>query len=129
MRKSLLFALSIVGIAFAATAPAQAQDAGDPERGRKVFNRCKACHTIDAGKPHRVGPNLHDVVGRTVGTADGFRYSKAMKAADFTWDGERLEAYLTNPRKYLPGNRMTFPGLRKEQQRADVIAYLMSMSE
>lgn len=129
MRSSLLTVLAIAGIAVAAVAPAHADDAGDAEHGRKVFNRCKICHTIEAGQPNRTGPNLHGVVGRKIGSVKGFRYSKAMKKADFVWDEERLDAYLANPRKYLPKNRMSFPGLKKAKDRADVIAYLKSMSK
>lgn len=79
--------------------------------------------------PTGTGPNLHGVVGRKIGSVKGFRYSKAMKKADFVWDEERLDAYLANPRKYLPKNRMSFPGLKKAKDRADVIAYLKSMSK
>lgn len=72
-----------------------------------------------------MGPNLHGVFGRTVGTADGFQYSRALEAEDFVWTPERLEEWLANPGDYLPGNRMTFAGVRRPADRHAVIAYLM----
>jgi cytochrome c len=112
--------------AFALAAPALAQD-GDAEAGEKVFRKCAACHTAEADGPNRVGPNLHGVVGRTAGTVEGFKYSEAMvKAGEegHVWTPENLAAYLENPKETIPGNKMTFAGLKKPEERADVIAYL-----
>lgn len=95
------------------------------EAGRRAFAQCRSCHVIQAGAPHRVGPNLHAVFGREVGTADGFTYSQAVQDADFVWDAERLNNWLENPQTFLPGNRMAFAGVRDETQRRDLIAYLM----
>lgn len=95
------------------------------EAGRRVFAQCRACHTLDAGAGNRVGPNLHLVFGREIGTAPGFTYSPAALAGDFTWDAERLDQWLANPQGFLPGNRMAFVGVREPTQRRDVIAYLM----
>ena len=95
------------------------------EGGRRVFAQCRSCHTIDAGAGNRVGPNLHHVFGREAGTAEGFRYSDAVMAADFTWDASRLDHWLANPQDFLPGNRMAFVGVRDATQRRDLIAYLM----
>jgi cytochrome c len=95
------------------------------EAGRRVFAQCRSCHTIEAGAPHRVGPNLHGVFGREIGTAEGFNYSAPVQAEDFRWDAERLDHWLANPQTFLPGNRMAFAGVRNELQRRDVIAYLM----
>lgn len=97
--------------------------AGDAALGEKVFLRCKACHTLEAGA-HKVGPSLAGVFGRKAGSAEGFKYSEPMAKADIVWDDATLDAYLANPKKYIPGNRMAFPGLSKEQDRANVIAYL-----
>ena len=96
---------------------------GDAKKGKKVFRKCKACHVVDKEK-NKVGPHLVGIVGRASGSVDGFKYSKAMAGADLTWDAETLAGYLANPKKYMPGNKMAFGGLRKEEQVADVIAYL-----
>jgi cytochrome c len=99
------------------------------EAGRRVFAQCRSCHTIDDGAPHRVGPNLHGVFGREIGTAEGFNYSQAVQAADFEWDAAQLDHWLANPQTFLPGNRMAFAGVRDATQRRDLIAYLMVESE
>ncbi|MCY4496685.1 MAG: cytochrome c family protein [Rhodospirillaceae bacterium] len=128
MRIGGLFALAAVFAVAVAGSPAVA--AGDPAKGEKVFRKCKACHTVKQGAKHKVGPNLHGVIGRQAGTAEGFkRYSKGLKTAGFTWDAELLDRYLTNPRKMIKGGRMVFPGLKKERDRADVIAYLMQATK
>jgi cytochrome c len=106
-----------------ASAPALAQTSGDPAAGEKVFNQCKACHTIEAGK-NRVGPSLHGVVGRPAGSVEGFQYSPAMKSSGLTWTPEALDKYLTDPKAAVPGNKMAFAGLKKPEDRANVIAYL-----
>jgi len=95
------------------------------EAGRRVFAQCRSCHVIQAGAPNRVGPNLHGVFGRQIGTAEGFTYSQAVQDADFVWDADHLDHWLQNPQTFLPGNRMAFAGVRDETQRRDLIAYLM----
>lgn len=95
------------------------------EAGRAVFAQCRSCHTTAAGAGNRVGPNLHGVFGREIGAAANFNYSQAVQAADFRWDGARLDEWLANPQTFLPGNRMAFAGVRREEDRRDVIAYLM----
>jgi cytochrome c len=97
---------------------------GDAAVGAKVFNKCKACHTVEEGGKHKVGPNLHNIVGRAAGIAEGYRYSKAMAGSGITWDEATLIAYLENPRKYIKGTKMSFAGLRKPADRDNVIAYL-----
>ncbi len=94
------------------------------EDGARVFNQCKACHTLDAGV-NRVGPSLAGLDGRTAGTVEGFRYSDAMKDSGIVWNEETLEGYLANPREYLPGNRMPFPGVRDEEKLEALIDYLL----
>jgi cytochrome c len=96
------------------------------EAGRRVFAQCRSCHTIDAGGGNRVGPNLHGVFGREIGTAEGFAYSQPVQEASFVWDADHLDHWLANPQTFLPGNRMAFAGVRDETQRRDVIAYLMA---
>ncbi|MGE5476057.1 MAG: c-type cytochrome [Bacteroidales bacterium] len=117
MARATLAALLLV------SAPALAQTAGDPAAGEKVFNQCKACHTIEAGK-NRVGPSLHGVVGRPAGSVEGFQYSPAMKSSGLTWTPETLDKYLTDPKATVPGNKMAFAGLKKPEDRTNVIAYL-----
>ncbi|WP_425101157.1 c-type cytochrome [Tropicibacter sp. S64] len=100
---------------------------GDPDAGEKVFRKCKACHAIGEGAENKVGPELNGIVGRQVGHEPDFSYSDAMKAkgADGTvWDAESLMAFLEKPKDYVPGTKMAFAGLRKEEERADVVAYL-----
>lgn len=95
------------------------------EAGRRVFAQCRSCHTIGAGEPNRVGPNLHGVFGREIGSVAGFNYSPAVQGADFVWTAEQLNTWLQSPQTFLPGNRMAFAGVRNETQRRDLIAYLM----
>ena len=106
----------------------QASAGGEAAQGKKVFNKCKACHSLAAGKK-KIGPSLHGVFGRTSGTAAGFNYSKAMKKAAVVWTPETLSQYLANPKKYVPGNRMPFPGLKKESDRENLMAYLQQATK
>lgn len=96
---------------------------GDAAAGEKVFNQCKACHTVEAGK-NRVGPSLHGVVGRKAGAVEGFKYSDAMQKSDVVWTPENLDKYLADPRGFIPGNKMAFAGVKKPEDRQNVIAYL-----
>ena len=101
---------------------------GDPGKGEKVYKKCKACHSMEAGK-HKIGPSLAGIVGRQAGTAEGFtKYSKALMESGITWDDDNLDAFLEKPKELIPGNKMTFRGLKKEDDREDVIAYLKSAS-
>jgi cytochrome c len=104
---------------------ALAQDMGDADAGQKVFNKCKACHVVDDVK-NRVGPHLQGVIGRTPGAVEGFKYSDAMIAYgnDHVWDEETLGAYLKAPRDVVKGTKMAFPGLKKDEDVANVIAYI-----
>lgn len=99
-------------------------NAGDLENGRRAFARCRACHTIGEGGPDMAGPNLYGVFGRKAGDRPRYNYSNAMRTADFIWDAEKLDHWLENPRSFLPGNKMTFPGLPDATDRRDVIAFL-----
>ncbi len=102
---------------------------GDPAAGEKVFRKCKACHTVEKDGPSRVGPNLYGIVGASVAAVDGFRYSGALTDHGGDWTPDRLAAFLANPRKAVPGTKMSFAGLRKPEDQADVIAYLASLPD
>lgn len=104
---------------------------GDAANGEKIFRKCAACHTINEGGPSRVGPNLHGVVGRTTGTIEGFKFSDVMvKAGEegHVWTTEELDKFSENPKAVMPGTKMSFPGIKKPEERADLVAYLVSMS-
>jgi cytochrome c len=92
--------------------------------GRKIFAQCRTCHTVVKDGPNQVGPNLHGVFGRTAGTVEKFNYSAAVKGSGIVWDAAKLDQWLTDPKGYLPGNRMAFAGVKKPDDRRDVIAYL-----
>lgn len=96
---------------------------GDPARGQKLFAQCRSCHVTEAGV-NRVGPTLHGVVGRKAGSAPDYRYSAANENSAVVWTEQNLFEFLENPRKYLPGTKMAYPGMKDPQRRADLIAYL-----
>jgi cytochrome c len=100
---------------------------GDPVAGEKTFAQCKACHQAVAGK-NGVGPSLAGIVGRTAGQVAGFSYSAANKNSGVTWTEETMFEYLEAPQKFMPGTKMAFAGLKKPQDRANVIAYLKTKS-
>lgn len=106
-----------------AAAPPFSSLKGNAAAGEKVFAQCKACHVTDKGV-NRVGPSLFGIVGRKSGTVPGYNYSTANKNSGVTWTPQVLYTYLENPRKFMPGTKMAFAGIKNPQQRADVIAYL-----
>lgn len=115
-------------IACVALAPAQeaCAEGGNVSRGKSVFEEnCSVCHSVMAGK-NKFGPSLHGVVGRPAGSITDFNYSAAMKKCGQVWSTEALNAYIANPKKVVPGNRMPFDGLPDEKDREDLITFLSS---
>lgn len=112
--------LSSVGTAAAQT--------GDAAKGERVFGQCKTCHTMDKGGKNGVGPNLAGVFGRKAGTVDGFKFSEAMTGSGIVWDEKVLAEYLKEPKSRIPGNKMAFVGIKRQDQLDDLIAYLQKAS-
>jgi len=101
-----------------------------PELGSEVFKKCTACHNAQKGGPNGTGPNLWGVVGSPIaGRPDGFDYSSALKGKGGTWDFDALNKFIANPKGAVPGTAMGFAGIPKDSERADVIAYLNSLSD
>ncbi|MGB3864706.1 MAG: cytochrome c family protein, partial [Xanthobacteraceae bacterium] len=96
---------------------------GDATRGRQVFKKCQACHSMQAGK-NLLGPSLAGIVGTKAGEVPNYSFSQAMKQSGIIWTPEKLDAYLQDPQKVVPGNKMPFPGLKTDSDRTDVIAFL-----
>ncbi|CUH50922.1 cytochrome c family protein [Shimia sp. R11_0] len=119
MHKTAMVALVLTlggGMAFAE---------GDAKAGKKVFKKCKACHSLKEGQ-NKVGPTLYGVLGAEAGAVEGFRYSSALQEAGIVWDDEALSAFLSKPKAFVPGTSMAFPGLKKQDQIDDLLAYLQS---
>lgn len=96
------------------------------ERGAKLYKRCRACHTLDEGGKHKVGPNLWNIYGAKAGSKEGFNYSKAMTASEVVWDNATLDAYIQKPSTFMKGNRMSFVGIKKAEDREAVLLYMKS---
>jgi cytochrome c len=124
MSKSVLIATAVAAL----LASGSAMAAGNATEGEKVFKRsCGSCHVAAKDGPKRLGPTLFGVVGRHSGSVDGFRYSEANKKSDVTWTPDVLDKYLVDPKKFMPGTNMAFAGLKKDDERADLIAYLETL--
>ena len=123
MRKALILASMLV-------LPVAAQAAGDPVAGKKQFAPCSACHTVEKGGPNKIGPNLHGIIGKKVGTnRSDFAYSNAMKNAPITWAAEELDKYLVKPMEYVKGTKMPFVGVANPEVRANIVAYVVEATK
>ena len=122
MNKILKMAAMAASMAFVGVAPALAE--GDAAAGKAVFNQCKACHQVGPEAKSGVGPVLNGIVGRKAGEYPGYNYSDANKGSGITWDEATLKEYLTDPKAKVPGTKMIFPGIKRENQLDNLIAYL-----
>ena len=126
--KSMIAAAALAFGVSVAASPTPAVAAGDAAAGEKVFRKCKACHFADQEK-HKTGPHLVNVFGRKAASTDFKKYSKSMKDSGVVWDEKTLDQYLEAPKKFIKKGTMAFAGLKKEKDRADVIAYLKQFSK
>jgi len=121
MKSNFIKVVGFTALLAAFASPAMAD--GDAAAGEKVFNKCKACHTLEEGK-NKVGPSLHGVMGRAAGTLEGFKFSSAMSESGLTWDDETMAKFLAKPKDLVAKTKMSFAGLKKEDDIENVIAYL-----
>ena len=124
---------TVVLLALAAPAAADSDldarlAAANLKRGQLLYMVCKACHDVEAGLPHKVGPNLSGMFGREAGTAEGFKYTDAMVKSGIVWTPETMDAWLKQPGALVPGNGMAFAGIANDADRASLIAWLMANS-
>ena len=121
MRPSLRSVASTATVFFLAAGIAHAD--GDSKHGQKLFEECRACHSVERGV-NGVGPSLYGIFGRRAAELDDFRYSPALKRSGITWTPQTLDAYIADPQKAVPANRMPYAGMPEARDRADLLAYL-----
>jgi cytochrome c len=128
-RMATLAALLAVAAPVAAESDLDARlAAANLKRGQLLYMACKACHDVEAGLPHKVGPNLHGMFGRKAATAAGFKYTDALLNSDISWTPETMDAWLKQPGALVPGNGMAFAGVADDADRASLVAWLMANS-
>ncbi|CUA87919.1 cytochrome c family protein [Chelatococcus daeguensis] len=118
----------LLAIAILVTTLSPAAAAGDAKAGERVFLKCRACHQVGEKAKNVVGPELNGLFGRTAGTAPGYSYSEANKASGIVWDEANFREYIADPRAKIPGTKMVFAGLKKEQEVDDLVAYLKTFN-
>ncbi len=119
----------LAALVLAAPVSAAAAD-GDIKKGKKVFRKCKACHVVDK-EQNRIGPHLVGIIGRKAGVVEGFKYSAALMAKageGLEWTDENFLKFMTKPKEFMPGTKMAFAGLKKEDQRVNLLAYIKSLA-
>ena len=126
-QKTNILALALTGALVAACGGEEAPSPEMVARGQQAFAPCATCHSVEAGAPHSIGPNLHGVYGRQAGGAEGFAYSQAMEASGLVWNRGNLDDYLAAPREVVPGTSMIYEGVRDPEEREALIAYLQSL--
>jgi cytochrome c len=131
MRRAIIAVMTLLAVATPALADADLDArlaAANLKRGQLLYMVCKACHDVEAGLPHKVGPNLHGMFGRKAGTAEGFRYTDALAKSGIVWTPETMDAWLKQPGALVPGNGMAFAGIANDADRASLVAWLMANS-
>jgi cytochrome c len=123
-RRTIMKSVVVSGtVLLALAALVTTAEAGDAAKGQKVFNKCKSCHEV-ATEKNKVGPHLRGLFGRTAGSLAGFPYSEPLKASGIVWSEDTLKSYLADPKAVVPGGKMAFAGLKKEEELDDIIEYL-----
>jgi cytochrome c len=116
-----LAALTLVAV------PAAAQTAGNPAKGKTLFLQCVACHSVNPGAPHKVGPNLSGIAGAKSASRPGYKYSKALTDSKIVWNDAKLNAFIAKPSGMVPGTKMVFGGIADPAKRADIVAYIKTL--
>lgn len=110
-------------------APVFSASACNVDRGQEVFNKCVACHHVEKTQGHFVGPNLNEVIGRIIGSAEGFKYSRQLRKDNRVWDATLFDQFIESPAEMFPRTRMGFAGVKQSQDRADLYCYLTNLQE